>query len=70
MAISGIKNKRAFEEVLEWQKNMNKTLNRVIRIHEKNMMEHDKELSQFIQYLYTYLSTLADEIEQYLKIQR
>ncbi len=62
MAISGIKNKRAFEEVLEWQKNMNKTLNRVIRIHEKNMMEHDKELSQFIQYLYTYLSTLADEM--------
>lgn len=62
MAVSGIKNKRVFHEVLEWEKNMGKTLNRVIRIHEKNMMEHDKELNQFIQYLYTYLSTLADEM--------
>ena len=62
MAISGIRNKTNFEEVLEWKENMDKTLNRVIRIHEKNMMEHDKELNQFIQYLYTYLFTLADEI--------
>ncbi len=62
MAISGVRNKRVFEEIMEWQKNMDNTLNRVIRIHEKNMMEHDKELSQFIQYLYTYLFTLADEI--------
>ena len=62
MAISGVRNKKFFEEILEWQRNMEKTLNRVMRIHEKNMMEHDKELNQFIQYLYTYLSTLADEI--------
>ncbi len=25
-------------------------------------MEHDRELNQFIQYLYTYLNTLADEL--------
>jgi DNA repair exonuclease SbcCD ATPase subunit len=62
MAISGVRNKRDFAEILEWQKNMDKTLDRVIKIHEKNMMEHDKELSQFIQYLYTYLYTLAEEI--------
>lgn len=62
MAVSGIRNKNTFKVLLEWQENMNKTLNRVIRIHEKNMMEHDKELNQFIQYLYTYLSTLADEL--------
>ncbi len=62
MAVSGIRNKNTFDEVIEWQENMNNTINRVIRIHEKNMMEHDKELSQFIQYLYTYLNTLADEL--------
>ena len=62
MAVSGIKNKRVFQDILEWERNMGKTLSRVIRIHEKNMIEHDKELNQFIQYLYTYLSTLADEM--------
>ncbi len=62
MAVSGIRNKDTFDEVLEWQKNMNKTINRAIRIHEKNIMEHDRELNQFIQYLYTYLNTLADEL--------
>jgi DNA repair exonuclease SbcCD ATPase subunit len=62
MAISGVKNKEDFHEILEWQSNMERTLNRVVKIYEKNMMEHDKELNQFIQYLYTYLSTLAYEI--------
>lgn len=62
MAISGVKNKEDFHEILEWQSNMERTLNRVVKIHEKNMMEHDKELNQFIQYLYSYLSTLASEI--------
>lgn len=62
MAISGIRNKNTFTQVLGWQKNMAKTLNRVIRMHEKHMMEHDRELNQFIQYLYTHLSTLAYEI--------
>lgn len=62
MAISGVKNKKDFVQLLEWQKNMSKTLNRVIKIHEKHMMEHDRELNQFIQYLYTHLSDLAYEI--------
>lgn len=62
MTISGVKNKEDFHEILEWQSNMERTLNRVVKIYEKNMMEHDKELNQFIQYLYTYLSTLAYEI--------
>lgn len=62
MTISGVKNKEDFHDILEWQSNMERTLNRVINIYEKNMMEHDKELNQFIQYLYTYLSTLAYEI--------
>ena len=62
MAASGIRNKDTFDEILDWQKNMNRTINRAIRIHEKNMMEHDRELNQFIQYLYTYLNTLADEL--------
>ena len=62
MTISGVKNKEDFHEILEWQSNMERTLNKVVKIYEKNMMEHDKELNQFIQYLYTYLSTLAYEI--------
>lgn len=62
MAISGVRNKNVFSEVLEWQENMSKTLNRVIMIYEKNIAEHDKELNQFIQFLYTHLSTLAHEI--------
>lgn len=62
MAISGVKNKEDFNDILEWKSNMERTLNRVVKIYEKNMIEHDRELNQFIQYLYTYLSTLAYEI--------
>ncbi|NLK00038.1 MAG: hypothetical protein GX318_02220 [Clostridia bacterium] len=62
MVLMGIRNNKAYEEVLEWQQQMGETLNKVIRVHEKSMMEHDKELNQFIQYLYTYLFTLAEEM--------
>lgn len=62
MAVAGIRSRNNFRSLLEWQASMTKTLNRAIRVHEKNMMEHDKELNQFIQYLYTYLNTLVDEL--------
>ena len=62
MTLSGIRNKDDFHQVLEWKSNMEKTLNRVVKIYEKNIMEHDKELNQFIQYLYAHLATLASEI--------
>ncbi len=64
MVVLGIRKKDDFYEILEWQKSMVQTLNKVIRIAERHMMEHDKELSQFIHYLYIYLCTLADEIRE------
>jgi len=62
MAISGINYKDSFEELVKWKRIIDKNIDRNIGILEEDMMQHDKEINQFINHLHSYLKTLADEI--------
>lgn len=61
MAVSGIRNKIEYEEILKWKNSMNKTINRNIEIAEHEIREHDIHLQQFINYLYSYLDNVTEE---------
>ena len=62
MAISGISYKKDFQELIKWKRIMDKNIDQTIRILEEDMMEHDKEINQFISHLHSYLKTVAEEI--------
>jgi len=62
MAVAGIQNRKNYEEVLEWQQKMDQRIARTIELVEDDMREHDRQLQQFIQYLHTYLNTIAQEL--------
>ena len=62
MAVSGAQNRRSYGEVLAWQQKMEQRILRTIELVENDMREHDRELQQFIQYLHTYLYTIAQEL--------
>lgn len=62
MVVSGLKTKEEYEEVMEWQRNLTNRITRIIAIAEEDIREHDKELQQFIHYLHTHVTTLAQEL--------
>ena len=62
MAISGIEYKDDFEELVDWKRIMDKNIDSTIRIWEQDMMQHDKEINQFIDHLHSYLKKLAEEL--------
>ena len=62
MALWGIKYKDKYDDIIEWQKNIDKRIDKTVNILEMDMMEHDKEINQFVKYLNSYLKSLAQEI--------
>lgn len=62
MALWGIKYKDEYDDIIEWQKNIDKRIDKTVNILEMDMMEHDKEINQFVKYLNSYLKSLAQEI--------
>ncbi len=62
MAISGINHKDNYEDLIKWKNIIDKRINKIIRILEEDMMEHDKQINQFIDHLHSYLKVLAEEI--------
>lgn len=62
MAVTGVRNKKYYKDIIEWQQRMNERISRTIEIAENDMREHDKEVQQFINQLHSYLSTLAQEL--------
>ncbi|WP_432407927.1 hypothetical protein [Wukongibacter sp. M2B1] len=62
MAVSGIKNKRKYHEVVEWQSKMKDRIARTIKISEDHMREYDKDLQHFINHLHTHLFDIAQEL--------
>lgn len=63
MAVTGVKVKKEYGDIIEWQKRMNERISRTIEIAENDMREHDKEVQQFISHLHTYLRSMADELK-------
>lgn len=62
MAISGINHKENYEDLIKWKKIIDKRINNTIKILEEDMMEHDKQINQFIGHLHSYLKTIGEEI--------
>lgn len=60
--ISGVREKNNYEDIINWQNRMTDNISKTIQIAEDDMREHDKDLQQFIQHLYTYLSRITEEL--------
>jgi len=67
MAISGIDHKDSFQELNEWKRIMDKRIENSIRVLEEDLMEHDKQIKQFITHIHSYLKTVAEEIRNMSK---
>ena len=64
MAVNGIKQKDDYEELMAWQKIMVERIGTTINILERDLLDQDKIISQFIIHLYTYLRTVRTELEE------
>lgn len=60
--VLGIKKKRKYEDVLQWQNLMTKSIQQIIKYSEEDMRDHDKDLEQFVNYLQIYLKAISDEL--------
>lgn len=58
----GIEQKKKLEEVIEWQRNMEKSINHVIEVSKEIMRNHDKDLVQYVNHLYSHLRTIIEEL--------
>lgn len=64
MAIQGITQKEDYEQLMKWQDHMMERINHTLSILERDMIDQDKQLSQFITHLYTYLRTVVAELRE------
>jgi hypothetical protein len=63
MARQGIESKQTHKEVVEFQANMQKRIQTAIKYNEASIMDHDKQLEQFVTHINTHLRTIAGELE-------
>lgn len=64
MAIQGMTQKEDYEQLIKWQDHMVLRINHTLSILERDMIDQDKQLSQFITHLYTYLRTVVAELRE------
>ncbi|MGO1479180.1 hypothetical protein, partial [Senegalia sp. (in: firmicutes)] len=62
MAVSGIRTKKEYKDILKWQESMRDRISRIIKFAEDDLREHDKELQQFINHLYSHLLSVCEEL--------
>ncbi|MGO1372108.1 MAG: hypothetical protein ACTHVE_09690, partial [Senegalia sp. (in: firmicutes)] len=62
MAVSGIRTKKEYKDILKWQESMKDRISRIIKFAEDDLREHDKELQQFINHLYSHLLSVCEEL--------
>ncbi len=63
MARDGIDSKRTYKEVIEFQTHMQKRIQTAIKYNEASIMDHDKQLEQFVTHINSHLRTIAGELE-------
>lgn len=64
MAVQGIMQKQDYEELLIWKENIVERINHTLTILERDLLDQDQQISQFIIHLYTYLRTVATELAE------
>lgn len=60
--VTGVQQKDQYDQVLDWQGRMRKSIQTTIQIAEDDMREHDQDLEQFINHLFVYLRTITEEL--------
>lgn len=63
MARQGIDSKQKYNEVVEFQVNMQKRIQTAIKYNEASIINHDKQLEQFVTHINSHLRTIAGELE-------
>ncbi len=67
LAYQGVTGEKTYTKTLEWQSSLTSRIEISIRYQEDAMIEHDKEMNQFVIHLYTHLSSIATELSQIYK---
>lgn len=62
MARQGIDNKQSYKEVVEFQAHMQKRIQTAIKYNEASIINHDKQLEQFVTHINSHLRTIAGEL--------
>ena len=62
MALQGIMQKQDYEELVVWTDNIVERINQTLTILERDLLDQDQQISQFIIHLYAYLKTVATEL--------
>ncbi|GAA0337618.1 hypothetical protein GCM10008967_29850 [Bacillus carboniphilus] len=63
MARQGIDHKKSYKEVIEFQTNMQKRIQNAIKYNEESIINHDKQLEQYVTHINSHLRTIAGELE-------
>ena len=64
MAVQGIMQKQEYNELVIWKENIVERINHTLTILERDLLDQDQQISQFIIHLYTYLKTVATELAE------
>lgn len=64
MAVQGITQKQDYEELVMWKESIVERINHTLTILERDLLDQDQQISQFIIHLYAYLRTVASELAE------
>lgn len=64
MAVQGITQKQDYEELVKWKESIVERINQTLTILERDLLDQDQQISQFIIHLYAYLKTVASELTE------
>lgn len=64
MAMQGMMQKQNYEELVTWTDNIVERINHTLTILERDLLDQDQQISQFIIHLYAYLKTVATELAE------
>lgn len=62
--IDGIKSKESYEDIVNHQKSMEKTIHMSRQYAEENIKKHDEDLVTFIQHIHSHLRKVVEELKQ------
>ena len=64
MALQGIIQKQNYVELVEWTNTIVERVNQTLTILERDLLDQDQQISQFMIHLYAYLKTVATELAE------
>ena len=70
MALQGMMQKQQYEDLVVWTDNMVERINQTLTLLEKDLLDQDQQVTQFIIHLYAYLKTVASELSEIPKMTR